>query len=536
MSLVRPGRVASPGRGESGQQRVSNTLTFPAPNSGLVTSEALGVELPGAASVLQNFIPTLTGCRIRGGSAKRGALNGAQDCVSSFKYRYGSIEKIFVTTATAIFEVTSPATPPATTAAVVTGLTSGDFSVFQHATASGAYLLAVNGTDTRRTFDGTTWGTAPAMTFTDGTTSAQLNYGFLFKNREFYLKNGTLDAYYMTNVDAIGGAATVFPLGGVMKKGGRLLTGFQWSIESGDGPNDYCVFISTEGEVAVYAGSNPASSTDWALKGLYQIGKPLGKNTWIKSGADVLVATFDGLTAMSQIFARDKQALSLVSLSRAIEDDWRAAANATGDRWEFTLWAEQNLILITFPDNTAVPDTTFVLNTLTGKWSFITNWSANCYETYNGSLFFGSLAGGWWQADTTGTDNGLPFSAVYLSRFTSAGQLGSSKTATLAQMRFRAKTKPAVKLFARADDDTSYPTYSVVSLGDSGASEWDVGLWDVALWDADTQRNNYKFRQNVRATGEMLAVGCVITSGGPVRLDLEVDLALLQVEAGDPTA
>lgn len=86
-------------------------------------------------------------------------------------------------------------------------------------------------------YNGTSWTTAPAITFTDGTTMAQLNYGWLFKNREFFLKNGTLDAYYLP-VNAVGGAAALFPLGGVMKKGGSLLTGFSWSLESGDGLND----------------------------------------------------------------------------------------------------------------------------------------------------------------------------------------------------------------------------------------------------------------------------------------------------------
>jgi hypothetical protein len=34
----------------------------------------------------------------------------------------------------------------------------------------------------------------------------------------------------------------------------------------------------------------------------------------------------------------------------------------------------------------------------------------------------------------------------------------------------------------------------------------------------------------------MMAVGCVIVSSGNFKLDLEIDLATLQVEAGDPSA
>ncbi|MEX2741085.1 hypothetical protein AB3480_06510 [Rhizobium mongolense] len=495
----------------------------------------MAAAAPGSASVLENFLMTLTGARIRGGSVKRGLTADGLDILSTLKYKYGGVEKLFMATAAAIFDMTSPVAPPSTTAGAVTGLTSGDWCSFQHTNAGVSYLVCVNGSDTRRLYDGTSWTTTPAMTFSDGTTSAQLNYGFLFKNREFFLKNGSLDAYYL-GLNAVGGAAAVFPLGGVMKKGGQLLTGFSWSVESGDGLGDYCVFVSTEGEVAIYSGSDPSDADNFALKGVYQIGRPLGKNAWIKSGSDVLVATIDGLTPISQIFQRDRQTLGLVSMSRAIEDEWRLAANATGTGWTLTLWPEQNLVFVAFPDNTVVPDTTFVFNVLNNKWSIVRNWQASCFQTLQGSLFFGSVDGYCWQGDISGTDDGLTFAATYLSQFTSGGELGQEKAASVARMYFKAKTKPNVKLFARADYDISIPAYAQVSIGDTGSSEWDVALWDVALWDGVSVRRPYEFRQNVRANGDMLAVGCVVLSGGDFKLDLEIDFATMQIEAGEQGA
>lgn len=404
-----------------------------------------------------------------------------------------------------------------------------------HANAGSAYLVCVNGANLRRLFDGTSWTTTPAITFTDGTTAAQLNCGWLFKNREFFLKNGTLDAYYLA-VNAIGGAANVFPLGGVMKKGGSLLTGFTWSIESGNGLSDMCVFVSTEGEVAVYSGSDPSDANNWELRGVYQIGKPLGKNCWIRAGGDVLVATVDGLTPMSQVFTRDREALTLVSASRPIEDMWKLAANATGARWTLKQWPEQNLVFVSFPVNPVLADTTFVLNVLTGKWSTVSNWQASCFETFQGSLFFGSLEGLCWQGDISGTDDGSPFAAVYLSQFIPAGNFGQRTVANLAHMYFRGKTKPAVKLFARADMDLSEPSFATVSIGNEAASEWDVGLWDVAVWNGLSSKQRYETRQNVRASGDTLALGCVIVSGGTARLDIDVDLGTLQVSAGEASA
>ncbi|NTF35564.1 hypothetical protein [Agrobacterium rubi] len=535
--MPKPGRIAQSNRGsvQVAAKQTSVPLTFPAPTQGLVSTISMGAAAMGSASILENWFMTLTGARVRGGSVRRGRAADGGAIRSAFKYKYGGLEKMFMATNSGIYDMTAPAAPPATTAAAVSGMSSGDWCAFQQTNAGTSYLVCFNGTDARRLFNGVSWSTTPAITFADSTTMASLNYGWIFKNRQFLIKNASLDAYYL-DLNAVGGAASVFPLGGVMKKGGSLLMGFSWSIESGDGLGDYCVFVSTEGEVAIYSGSNPGDAADFALKGVYQIGKPLGKNAQIKSGADVLVATIDGLTPISQIFQRDRQTLALVSQSRAIEREWKLAANAAPTGWSMTLWPEQNLVFVSFPENTVLPDTTFVFNVLNGKWSIVKNWRASAYQTLQGSLFFGSSGGYCWQGDISGADDGAPFAATYLSQFTAAGEFSQEKVASKGQMSFTAKTEPNVKLFARADYDMKRPPFAVVSVGNSASSEWDVGLWDVAKWDGISEAKHFKFKQNVRASGEMLALGCVVLSAGQFRLDVEVDFGILQMEGGEQSA
>ncbi|MGV2071670.1 hypothetical protein ACQZ4Z_13030 [Agrobacterium vitis] len=532
----RAGRIAQSNRGEVsiGRQQVSQPMQFPAPTGGLVTTADLASQAAGNACVLTNWFPTLKGARIRGGYKAHGLTADGKDIVSAFRYKYGTTERMFVATATAIFDMTAPAAPPATTAAAVSGLTGGDWCTFQHTNAGVSYLVALNGSDTRRLFDGASWTTTPAITFSDSTTMAQLNYGWLFANREWFIKNSSLDAYYI-GVAAFGGAATVFPLGGVMRKGGSLLTGFSWSLETGDGTNEYCVFVSTEGEVAIYAGTDPSSSSTWALQGVYQIGKPLGKNAWVRAGGDVLIATTDGLTPMSQVFQRDRESLSLVSASRPIEDDWRTAAISTSTGWTLKLWPEENLLFVSFPRNVAVTDTTFVMNSLTGKWAIIKNWQGLAYECLQGGVFFGSTGGKVWRGDITGSDNGMSFSASYLAQFRPT-QFGERANASMASMYFLGSVKPNVLLFARADENRSVPNMNTVSSVNAAGSTWDAGLWDSAIWDGVSQKNRYRFRQNVRASGDLMAVGCVITSSGDTKLDIEVDLGLLQVSPGEMSA
>lgn len=532
---VSPPRIRQNNRGNTsvGATQTSQPITFPAPTAGLITTTDLASQSQGAASVLENWLPTLTGARIRGGSMKQGLAAGGQDIITAFKYVFGSVERLFMATATAIFDMSAPAAPPATTPAVVSDLTSGDWCTFQHTNAGDSYLVCMNGTDPRLVYDGTAWGTAPDITFSDSTTMANLSYGWVFKNRQFLIKAGSLDAYYLTTVNAVGGAASVFPLAGVFTKGGTLLCGFSWSIESGNGPNEYCCFMTTEGEVAAFAGANPGDANDFSKVGVYQIGRPLGKNALIKFGGDVLIATVDGLIPLSQAFNRATQDVSLAALSRAIDTEWRAASNATEAGWTLTLWPEENLVFVAFPDNPAVPDTTFVMHAQTKKWSIITNWRASCYAEHQKSIFFGGPGGYCWHGDYTGTDDGLTFRAAYLSSFNSVGGFGQSKTASLASMFLRASDRPLVRLFARGDFDRDIPSYSVVSTNVVGTSVWDIGQWDVAVWDGGgIGRNLYKIRQNVRAEGEMLAIGCVILSSGEVKLDVEIDLGVIQASSG----
>ncbi|WP_337267517.1 hypothetical protein [Oryzifoliimicrobium ureilyticus] len=537
---VQAGRVMQSNRGatssaQSAQQQAA-PLTFPAPTEGLVTTADFASQQPGAASVLENWFPTLTGARIRGGSRRVGLTADGNTIISAIKYVYGPIERLFMATATAIYDMSSPAAPPATTPAAVSGLKSGDWCTFQHTNAGTSWLVCLNGADDRRLFNGTSWGTSPAITFSDTTTMANLNFGWVFKNRQFLLKNGSLDAYYL-DLNAVGGAASVFPLGGVMKKGGSLLFGCSWSVESGNGPNDYCVFVSTEGEVAVYQGSNPASASDFAVIGVYQIGRPLGKNAFIKSGGEVLIATVNGLIPLSQSFKRDLQQLSLASASRPIENEWRLAAGATGTGWTLTLWPEENLVFVAFPDNPVMSNIAFVFNALNGKWAIVKNWLATCFAAYQRSLFFGSVGGYCWQGDISGTDEGLPFQASYLTSFLPAGGFGQVKSANLAKLTLRALEQPIVQLCARANGNKAIPNFARVSVNKIGSSLWDSGLWDQALWDASASvRNIYSFRQNVRAEGDTLALGCAIVSGGTAKLFIDLDLGTLLVTTGEASS
>ena len=117
-------------------------------------------------------------------------------------------------------------------------------------------------------------------------------------NRLFFVQGGTMNAWCLP-VHAVGGELVYIPLSGATKRGGSLLFGASWSVDSGSGLDDKCIFVTDQGEVVIFAGTDPTSSTNWRQEGCYDISRPLGKNAHVKLGGDILVATIDGIVPLS---------------------------------------------------------------------------------------------------------------------------------------------------------------------------------------------------------------------------------------------
>src|SRR4051812_12469753 len=108
----------------SRKPRTAKAASFPAPVSGWIKNLNLatpGARLPNGSSVsgafvLENYFPTATGVRMRGGSDVYAQIgDGSLPVTSLFAYVNGGNKKLFAATATlaaGIFDVSSPASLP----------------------------------------------------------------------------------------------------------------------------------------------------------------------------------------------------------------------------------------------------------------------------------------------------------------------------------------------------------------------------------------------------------------------------------------
>ncbi|MGL5010979.1 MAG: hypothetical protein ACRC6I_13955 [Paracoccaceae bacterium] len=506
--------------------RPATTAVWPAPAKGLIRSGNFVGAPMDAAEVLDNFIPTTTGARQRGGALLHATV--AAPVVQMMNYRSGAVEALFAATATAVYDVSAPVDPEVSPAASISGLTSGNWSFVQFATAGGEFLWMVNGADAARHYNGTAWA-IPTIT---GVSSAILNFVWAHKRRIWAVENNTLSAWYLP-VNSIAGAMVEFPLDGVFRLGGRLLFGGTWSLDSGDGLDDNMVFVTSEGEIAVYQGSNPADAADWSLVGVYRIGRPLNKNAWFRAGGDLVILTEDGIVPVSEALQKDRAALQTASITAPIEELWQGvvASRSVTSRFPVVLWPTRTLLLIGAPDQANVR-LCFVANTRTGAWCRITGWDIQALGIYQDQVFFGTRDNRIARADSGGWDMGLPYASVYVPKFQELGT-PDDKVALHARVTYRATTLTPVRL-------DCFQNYSVGAipvvdpLSAQIGSKWGGGgKWGTGIkWGGSASKVAVGDWQAVSGMGFSLAPCLVVTSNRLIQPDFEISSMQLRFERG----
>lgn len=508
--------------------RTSQMKSYPAPRNGWISN--LNLAQPGArnsdgttlagAAILDDFFPTATGVRFRRGSEVYATLGGGLTSIASlFSYINGAQEELFAANTTNIYNIT------ASPASVAASKTSGDWVVTQFATAGGIFLRGVNGADVPFVYDGATFSLTPALTIAgpDPTTPQNMSYVWAYKNRLFFIKKDSLDVYYLP-VDVIGGALTKLPLGGVFPRGGSLLFGGTWSLDAGEdgGLSEQCVFVTTEGEVAVFQGDNPATAATWSKVGVYRIGQPLGAKAWIKAGGDIVIATDIGLVPLSQAVQRDFAALSPSAVSYPIEVAWNNAVyERSSAPWHCEVWPNQQMAVVALPTGNQQTSEMFVANVRTGAWGRFTGWNGLCLEVFRGRLFFGSSGGKVIEANVGGMDQGLPYSGACVPLFEDLGAPASLKIAELARAVIRSRPSAGVKLTVLTDFNTTLPPPPDAS-PIANSNEWGTGIWGTAIWGQVTDFETKQDWVSVAGAGSVMAPALQLTSGTAAPVDVEL--------------
>lgn len=529
--------------------------TFPAPLAGWSSDASIALENEGAAEVLENFIPTTRGVRVRGGSRKFASV-GLRAIESLMVYRSATDEKLFAAMNGSVYDVSAVATPTTDVAPAFTGQTSNDYSYVNFSTAGGNFMLIANGTDLHRVYNGTAWATnTPAIT---GVSSADITQMWTHAERIWMVEKDSKTAWYLS-VDTIGGAASSFSLAGVFRKGGKLLFGATWSQDSGSGSDDRCVFVSDKGEAVVYGGDYPGGT--WRKFGRYDIPRPLGKHAFQSVGGDLLILTVEGIVPVSEVTQKDPAALSTTAITKPISPDWKKLAFAKSDKpWRFLKWDEKGIGIVAIPTNTQTVSSTsvwgetfiwgvtpwgsytlesavetpvcFVVNLQTGRWSKVTGWDGRSMAVYKGDFVFGTSSGTLHYGDTTGNDDGKPYEcrlAYWPSRFDHLGEKQFHQAAAV----FEHSTSFNPRLTIATNNLLNWASAPSPPVNDNSGAVWDTALWDQAVWDTTgTKRVSYRKWVSLGRRGRVGAILLQLTFNNSTTPDVEFTDVTVTYEPG----
>lgn len=493
----------------------ARTQTFPPPTAGWISAGNVLSPPSDGADVLDNFFPTAQGARLRFGCALHATADAG--VVQLRTFQSGDLAHLLACTASKVFEMSAPADPAVTPTALLTGQSNGDWSTAQISTAGDIFLAACNGTDTPWYYDGTTlalYGSGAIDITGSGLTKANLSHVNQFAQRLFFVEKGTMNVWYLP-VDSIGGTATKFPLGSVFEKGGAVLMTATWSVDAGDGLDDlFCIF-STEGEVAIYQGVDPAS---WSKVGLYKIGQPVDKHATFKVGGELLVVTDVGVVGVSASINEAETGQAASALTVKIEDAWQEAVTyRTTDRpVSQAYWPEKGMLIVGTEIISDDGPVSFVANLRTGAWCRYTGWDVRCAAALSGNLYFAGADGKIYQGEVGGTDAGTAYKGRYVPVYSTAA---TPQWKVVTEMNAVFRSTVTVKWSAKAFSDWtsgSIGTPSPLS-EDTGTTTWGVGVWDTAIWGGSGELRVTNGWKTVAAQGLAIAPALAVVSNSTTR-------------------
>lgn len=494
------------------RRRVAETQSLPAPVGGWNARDSIAAMDPMDALKMENWFPTPADVRLRKGWAEH--VTGIGDQVESLMpyNEADGTESLFAAAGSAFYDVSSSG---AVGSAVVSGLSNARWQHVNFMNSSGtAYLCNFNGTDKPRYWEGSTWTavdgvSTPAIT---GVTTSNLDNPWIHKRRMWMIEVDTLSAWYLP-VDAVGGAASKFDLSGLFKRGGSLVAGGTWTIDAGEGLDDYWVAVSSEGEVIAYTGTDPSSSSTWRIAGIWSIGEPLGKRCLMKYQGDLLIILRDGVMPLSAAL-QSSRVDPTVAITDKIRGHFTDVTDDAGSNfgWQILHYAGGDMLIVNVPVSEGSGQEQYAMNTITQTWGRFLDISANCWAIHNDEPYFGGdgVVGKFWGTGVL-DDNGSQIKSDLKQAFSYFGDRGGLKRWTMIRPIFKANLNPNLTLGLNTDYDDDEPsgavTFSPLTFG-----EWDSAVWDSGIWGGGLQ--SLENWQSVNAFGTSAALRMKLNGSG----------------------
>lgn len=404
--------------------------------------------------------------------------------------------KLFAATNGRLYDVTAGGVGPWVPQAGVSGAT--DFWTwlnFQN--VAGSFLVLANNGGGYSYYNGAAWATpvqGAGVGQIEGVDPALFCYVTSFKKRLWFIEKNSTRAWYLP-VSQITGLAKQFNFGEQFRHGGHLAELVNWSVDGGEGIDDYLVAISSQGDVVIYKGIDPDDPTQFALHGVWYVGAlPVGRRAVLNTGGDVQILSHYGITPLSLLLSiKDSTALEMrrttFNISPLIARLMRDFASLPG--WRIAMVPKEELLVVRVPNDALdFAGEFFVLKLLTGAWSVMKDVPYTDLVTVDSAVFAGTRDSRVVRAFDGPLDNvrlastttlGVPIQCQVTPSYQAMGAPGFQKVFKLLRPTFITTTTPSLKIQVLTDYGparlTVVPTLPLIE-----HSLWDEAKWNLAKW------------------------------------------------------
>lgn len=217
------------------------------------------------------------------------------------------------------------------------------------------------------------------------------------KQRIWVILENDDDAWYL-GVGAIAGELKRFIFGSKLPHGGNLVGLWTWSIDGGDGVDDYMVAIGRGGDVVLYQGDDPEiigqGVNPWSSRGTWFIGEiPESRRIVGEYGPDLYILSTYGISSLADLLKGvppDQQ-----SPSQKVNRFLRTDVERGKDRpeWQLAIHPGDGFMQVVTPKPSQNPYLQYVMNLQTLAWGFWQDVPILCGESWNGDYFMGGPDG-----------------------------------------------------------------------------------------------------------------------------------------------
>lgn len=470
-----------------------------APTGGLNVVDQIQAMPRGDALVLKNWLPQQYGVKCRKGWSEW-AINLGTQVNTILPYHPDREDlasyRLFGITDSAIYNVTSSTDTPVSVFTLSGADSAGRFTGTMFTNTAGAFLAACSHTGGYFTYDGSTWlqrVAGAAAGEINGVDPDDLVFVASWKRRLWFVEKDSTNAWYLAT-DAIAGTITKLELGPFVKRGGKLSFITNWTIDAGEGIDDLIVFAFEGGDVLIYKGTDPGSSSTFALVGSWFAGGlPAGRRCFSQFGGDILILTETGLIPISyvtrggQSFLRAGETEFIRKVQPAIAQQVSSSPLSLG--WDVTLSPKDDLLMVHLPPGVTGRNQQYALSTTVNGWCLFEDIPMRCAAVANNFLWFGTEDGrvckaldGYFDAVAYGETTGNGISGTIQPAYSYFGLPGMYKHFQMVRPTFIATDLPGVSADVACDYAPREPSVSTIAT-DVIPAQWDTAIWDAATWD-----------------------------------------------------